>query len=437
MTNGLEPAQPPERKRIAVFLDGTWNTLDDNTNVWRLKALCAQRGTDGVRQVAFYSRGVGTSRFEKVRGGVLGVGIDRNVAQAYEWLIETYEPDDEIFIFGFSRGAYTARSLAGFIALCGLLKPGAPLGTAQLFDRYRKGDETRTIRWLKEQEKAGTLIDAEREERWMLTYSMPVPVKMVGVWDTVGSLGVSTLTDHDWSKILGYSRLPDLSKIPGISKLRLLSRSSFAFLHTGLRLPIQNGYHALAIDEHREAFKPTLWTKKFRDGVTPPEMAPARKVANVEQRWFVGAHANVGGGYRDDLLSQLPLHWILEKAANHGLAFRSDVVLEPGVLEMHPRDSYGEFGFGAYRRISQPFYRPIGAPPEISGGDRDETVNETIDASVFERWRADRSYRPQNLEDWARRYGVEPGALTDSVFAHEPHTVVPKVTSSATQAPSV
>ncbi|MBN4096055.1 DUF2235 domain-containing protein [Methylobacterium sp. OT2] len=418
MTNGIEPAQPPERKRLAVFLDGTWNTLDDNTNVWRLKALCAQRGTDGIRQVAYYSRGVGTSATEKVRGGVLGVGIERNVSRTYEWLVENYEAGDEIFIFGFSRGAYTARSLAGFIALCGLLKPGAPLGTGQLFARYRRGDERRTIRWLKAGDANGTLTDASREERWMLTYAIPVPVKMVGVWDTVGSLGVPT------------PAIRVLDKIPG------LSRSSYAFLHTGLRLPIENGYHALAVDEHRAAFKPTLWTKKFKDGATPGEIAPPRPVAAVEQRWFAGAHANVGGGYRDDLLSQLPLHWIMEKAARHGLAFRADVVLEPGALEMRPRDSYGEFGFGAYRYVAQPFYRPIGAPPEVSNGERDETVNETIDASVFERWRINRDYRPQNLADWARRYGVEPGALVDAVFAHDPHTVVPEASKDKADAPS-
>lgn len=406
MMKGIEPAQPPEQKRLAVFLDGTWNTLDDNTNVWRLKALCAQRGTDGVRQVAYYSRGVGTARTEKISGGVLGVGIERNVSRAYEWLVENYEPGDQIFIFGFSRGAYTARSLAGFIALCGLLKPGAPLGTGQLFARYRRGDERRTIRWLKARDADGTLTDASREERWMLTYAMPVAVKMVGVWDTVGSLGVPT------------PAIRLLDKIPG------LSRSGYAFLHTGLRLPIENGYHALAIDEHRALFVPTLWTKKFKDGVTPGEMAPPRPVANVEQRWFVGAHANVGGGYRDDLLSQLPLYWILEKAARLGLAFRADVVLEPGVLELRPRDSYGEFGKGLYRYVAQPFYRPIGAPPEVSGGERDETVNETIDASVFERMRADPNYRPRNLEDWGRRYGVEPLAIQGAVLAHAPHTPV-------------
>lgn len=418
MSNGIEPAHPPERKRLAVFLDGTWNTLNDNTNVWRLKALCAQRGTDGLRQVAYYSRGVGTARTEKVSGGVLGVGIERNVSRAYEWLVENYEPGDEIFIFGFSRGAYTARSLAGLIALCGLLKPGAPLGTGQLFERYRRGDERRTIRWLLARERDGTLTDATREERWMTTYAMPVPVKMVGVWDTVGSLGIPTPA----------IRLID--KIPG------LSRSSYAFLHTGLRLPIENGYHALAVDEHRAAFAPTLWTKKFREGVPLTEMAPPRPVANVEQRWLVGAHANVGGGYRDDLLSQLPLRWIMEKAAGHGLAFRADVVLEPGLLEVRPRDSYGEFAKGLYRYVAQPFYRPIGAPPEVTQGERDEIVNETIDASVFERWRADPTYRPQNLQDWGRRYRVEPGALTDAVFAHDPQTVVPVSTKGETDAPS-
>jgi len=418
MSNGIETAQTAERKRLAVFLDGTRNTVDDNTNVWRLKALCAPYGADGARQIAYYSVGVGTTRTERVRGGALGFGIERNVSRAYEWIVENYDPGDEIFIFGFSRGAYTARSLAGFIALCGLLKPGAPLGTSQMFARYQRGNETRTIRWLKAHETSGTLTDATREERWMLTYSTPVPVKMVGVWDTVGALGVP------------IQAITLLDMVPG------LSPSSYAFLHTGLRLPIENGYHALAIDEHRAAFKPTLWTKKFKDGVTPGEMAPPRAVANVEQRWFAGAHANVGGGYRDDLFSQLPLRWIMKKASHHGLAFRADVVLEAGVLEMRPRDSYGEFAKGLYRYVAQPFYRVIGAPPEVSGSDQDETVNETIDASVFERWRADRGYRPQNLTDWGRRFKVEPGAVTDTVFAHDPHTVVPETTKDATDAPS-
>lgn len=401
MSNEIETAEPPARKRLALFLDGTWNTVGDNTNVWRLKALCADRSTDGLRQVAHYSRGVGTTFGEKVRGGLFGVGIDRNVAAAYECLVETYEPADEIFIFGFSRGAYTARSLAGFIALCGLLKPGAPLGIGQLFERYRGGDEDRTIWKLHAWQKAGTLKDASLEERWMLAYAMPVHIKMVGVWDTVGALGVP------------------------FGRIRGLSRSGYKFLHTGLRLPIENAYHALAIDEHRKAFAPTLWTKKIRAGVPATAMAAPRPVTSVEQRWFVGAHVNVGGGCRSDLLAQIPLRWLMEKASAHGLSFRTDVVPDALTWQAAISNSYREFMGGVYRFANRPFQRVIGAPPQVSEGGHDETVNETIDASVFERWRADPKYRPQNLQAWQEGTGVDPATVQTAVLAHAPYTAVP------------
>lgn len=401
MSNEIKTAEPPARKRLALFLDGTWNTVGDNTNVWRLKALCADHSTDGLRQVAYYSRGVGTTFGEKVRGGLFGVGIDRNVAAAYEWLVETYEAGDEIFIFGFSRGAYTARSLAGFIAICGLLKPGAPLGIGQLFERYRQGNEDRTIWNLHAWQKAGLLKDDTLEERWMLAYAMPVNIKMVGVWDTVGALGVPFGT------------------------IRGLSRSGYKFLHTGLRLPIENAYHALAIDEHSKAFAPTLWTKKIRDGVPANAMAAPRPVTSVEQRWFVGAHANVGGGCRSDLLAQVPLRWLMEKASVHGLAFRADVVPDPLTCQAAISNSYQEFMGGAYRFASRPFQRVIGAPPQAAEGGHDETVNETIDASVFERWRADPNYRPQNLKAWHAQAGVDPATVQTAVLAHAPHTAVP------------
>lgn len=400
MPNESAPPESPGQKRIALFLDGTWNTVSDNTNVWRLKALCAERSADGARQVAYYSRGVGTTFGEKVRGGLFGVGIDRNVSAAYEWLIETYEPGDEIFIFGFSRGAYTARSLAGFIALCGLLKPGAPLGVGQLFERYRQGNEDRTIWKLHTWDQAGELKDATLEERWMLTYAMPINIKMVGVWDTVGALGVPFGT------------------IPG------LSRSGYKFLHTGLRQSIQNAYHALAIDEHRKAFAPTLWTRKIRDGVPASAMAAPRPITSVEQRWFVGAHANVGGGCRSDLLAQVPLRWLMDKASAHGLGFRADVVPDLHTWQAAISDSYREFMSGAYRFVSRPFQRVIGAPPQASEVGHDETVNETIDASVFERWRGDPKYRPAGLADWAQRHGVEPGSIMSPVLAHDPRTAV-------------
>src|ERR1700722_19986117 len=100
-------------KNLAVFLDGTWDTVGDNTNVWRIKSLCADKGADGQPQLNYYSVGVGTSIGEKIRGGVLGYGVDRVVRDAYQWLIENYDEGDNLFLFGFSRGAFEARSLAG------------------------------------------------------------------------------------------------------------------------------------------------------------------------------------------------------------------------------------------------------------------------------------------------------------------------------------
>src|ERR1700730_10460553 len=129
-------------KRIAIFLDGTWNTVDDDTKVCRMKSLCVADAT----QVIYYSKGVGTSRGERLSGGMIGFGLDDEVIRAYQWLMEQYAEGDQVFIFGFSRGAFTARSLAGFISKCGLLKLGSPISLKQLYGRYRKGATEHTIR---------------------------------------------------------------------------------------------------------------------------------------------------------------------------------------------------------------------------------------------------------------------------------------------------
>src|SRR6266404_5998389 len=102
----------PGNKRIALFLDGTWNTVNDNTNVWRMKSLCAVTAD----QISYYSAGVGTEYGQTLSGGMFGYGLDDEVIRAYEWVMENYAADDRLFIFGFSRGAFTARSLAGFIS---------------------------------------------------------------------------------------------------------------------------------------------------------------------------------------------------------------------------------------------------------------------------------------------------------------------------------
>jgi len=103
------------KKRVAVLLDGTWNTVNDNTNVWRLKSLLASQGRDGLEQISYYSVGVETAFGERLCGGMFGYGLNDEIIRAYEWLIDHYNVGDELFIFGFSRGAYTARSLSGLI----------------------------------------------------------------------------------------------------------------------------------------------------------------------------------------------------------------------------------------------------------------------------------------------------------------------------------
>ena len=199
----------------------------------------------------------------------------------------------------------------------------------------------------------------------------------------------------------------------------MLSSSNYAFLETDLRINESFAYHALAIDEHRESFRPTLWTRVAHPSA-PDRDFPPRKLADVEQRWFVGADANVGGGYDSDLLAQPSLRWMLGRAASHGLAFRRDVVVDEGVSEAAIADSYGTFLGGWYRRIPRnpPFQRAVGLPPtSIGGGVERQTINETIDGTVFDRWRADRLYRPIGLEDWSRRLGIDPATITGAASA--------------------
>src|SRR5262245_47203887 len=378
------------KKRLALFLDGTWNAVDDNTNVWRLKSLCSAESDDGARQLVYYEIGV-----NGFWGGAFGKGLDKCITDGYEWLIDHSNPEDELFIFGFSRGAYAARSLAGLIAKCGLLKPGAPLGVKQLYERYKRADDP-TIWQLRETPAAATEI----EEQWVLKYSQAIHVKVVAVWDTVGALGVP------------------FGHVPGVS------RSTFKWLHTGLRLPIEHGFQALAIDEHRHAFAPALWTvRKPKD--PKAVVAPPRALASVEQRWFVGAHANVGGGYKSDLLAQIPLRWMMKKASLHGLGFRNDVDLDGDVLKAPISDSYREFMHGTYAALTSRYHRPIGEAPRETADGTHSNVNETIDASVFDRWRGDSKYRPPNLSNWAAQHKLSLTALNNSVRADEFQTAVP------------
>lgn len=377
-------------KRIAIFLDGTWNTLNNNTNVWRLKSLSAPDARD---QVVYYSQGVGTRVGEKVRGGVTGHGLDNEIIDAYTWLTEVFETGDEIFLFGFSRGAYAARSLSGLISKCGVLKPGAPLSIEQLYARYsRRAD--RTIRALL---RDGPSSYTTLEERWVVRYCVPTNIKFVGVWDTVGSLG---------------NPLARPSK----------NVARYLFLDTHLYLSNEFAFHALALDEHRRRFEPTFWTRTVDNDAE--QQAPSRTLEQVEQRWFVGAHANVGGGYPSDILAQAPLKWIMDKASAHGLRFRSHFDVDPPDPNAPVTDSYASFGVALLRMFSKRYYRPVGAEPAVGTRRTTSRINETIDASVFEKWRGNPAYRPPNLQAWADRHKVDPASMTETVLACNPKVVV-------------
>ncbi len=178
------------RKRLALFFDGTWNEPPDHTNVRRLRLMLAEHGDEGIPQRAFYDRGVGTRWYDKLTGGLIGSGLSENVCDGYRWLTENYDLHDEIYIFGFSRGAFAARSLAGLIATCGLLAPDAPISFAQLFERYQRGEQARPIYQLLHMKDQPEQLDFEERALLRSSYYFRNLIKMVGVWDTVGSIGV-------------------------------------------------------------------------------------------------------------------------------------------------------------------------------------------------------------------------------------------------------
>ncbi len=380
-------------RRLAVFLDGTWEQAIGNTNVWRLKSLCASAPESN--QLIFYSAGVGTSFGQTLRGGIFGYGIDDMLTLAYQWLVENYSGNDEIFIFGFSRGAFAARSLSGLISRCGVLKLGAPLSINQLYARYRRGNDALSIHELIEPGRDHATFT--NEERWLVRYSNPVPVKFTGVWDTVGALATN-------------------------NAFHLITGGDHSFLDVNLRRTQENEFHALAIDENRKVFDATLLSQ-YVPGTNPsaPFTSP-RSLDSVEQRWFVGSHGNVGGGSYDDLLAQLPLRWLMRKAETHGLVFRQPLDVDEDAGSGAIDDSFKAFMGGTYALLhgEQRHWRAIDRPPEPRTETTVHTINETIDASVFERWRNDGKYRPQNLADWAQRHSVNIEDLGTSCLASDP-----------------
>jgi uncharacterized protein (DUF2235 family) len=259
-------------ERIVVCCDGTWNADDsqtDDTNVAILaRAVHGSQQTD-VLQIVLYLRGVGTTglKLETWIEGVTGVGVDDNIRSAYQFIAQNYVPGDEIYLFGFSRGAFTARSLVGLITACGILfrQSLGALPEAWIYYRSSKPHSPATFAT-----KYGCHLDPS--------------ITFLGVWDTVGSLG-----------------------IPG-SLLAASNKEKFAFHDTNPSALVKRAVQALAIDEHRHDFTPTFWTGDVPQGVS------------IEQVWFAGAHADIGGGYKTRSLADIPLVWMAKQAEAEGLS---------------------------------------------------------------------------------------------------------------------
>ena len=392
--NAGPPEKPRPSKRLALFFDGTWNEPSDHTNVRRLRLMMAEHGTDGIPQRAFYDRGIGTRWYDRLSGGLIGAGLSDNVRNGYRWLTENYDLHDEIYIFGFSRGAFAARSLAGLIATCGLLAPDAPISFAQLFERYQRGLQARPIYQLIRMKNDADQLDFEERALLRSSYYFRNIIKMVGVWDTVGSIGIP------------------IGNIPNISQRAL------RFHYTRLTRAVEHSNQALALDEHRRPYWAVLWTEFFPDSAYEHPQ-PQNDTRFVEQRWYSGAHANLGGGYRSDPLPDRPLAWLQDKAAQRGLGFRRQATVAPDDLDCLPTDSFAEFLDGLWQVIAlgRRFTRWVMSDPvprisratTTSGPVKGwvQTVNERIDRSVFERCQRHPDYRPAGLEEWAQRKGLD------------------------------
>lgn len=261
-------------KRLLCFLDGTWDEPHDTstlTNVVKLMQAVPRRDPAGVEQIAHYEIGIATDStgWQSFLEGAAGLKVADRIKSAYRFLCSNYQPGDEILLFGFSRGAFEARSLANMLDLVGLVRNGDEAGTNTAWIAY----ETNT-----------TATDRVALNAARSSSHFPVRIRCLGVWDTVGNLGLPVITEN---------RGPN---------------SWFAFHDTTLQPSVDVALHALAIDEPRGAFAPTLWTLKNGEKLPPGQI--------VEQVWFAGNHSNVGGGLVESGLSDISLVWMAGRV-NH------------------------------------------------------------------------------------------------------------------------
>jgi uncharacterized protein (DUF2235 family) len=324
-------------KRIVVCCDGTWNTPDQlrggqpvPTNVSKVALAVAPKDPTDREQRMFYHRGVGTNRWEHIRGGGFGFGLSRDVRDTYRFLVQNFEPGDKLFFFGFSRGAFTARSTVGFIRNCGILRREHADRVDEAYALYRS-------------RKSRTHPRSIEAQLFRRSYSYETRIHFIGVWDTVGALGIP---------------------LSGLRLINVLNRR-WQFHDTDLSAIVDGAFQALAIDEKRGPFQPAIWT--------PP--AANADHQRLEQVWFAGVHSDVGGGYPDPALAEIALLWMVDRARDCGLVFESDAFtplppggdealrhtyryVAPNVLEQLHESRKG------FYRLSRPFIRRLGATDE-------------------------------------------------------------------------
>ncbi len=334
-------------RKLVVCCDGTWNTPRTDTNIFQTyvflrdhlttpsevgdkkegATICSGTARDGSEVKLFYDRGVGTNWFTRLAGGGAGIGLSENVRDAYHFLAENYTPGAEIYVFGFSRGAYTARSLCGFIKAAGLLERPSRADVARAYvDTYITAQHVlaspggwnldRVRGWLVEQ--AGDAVGRVGRDVAGLPRHTGVKIHFIGVYDTVGALGVPlTHAAHINEPIVGFHD------------------TNFGDL-------IEHAVHALAVDEKRGPYVPTLWTM--------PAGASLSSGQSVLQVWFPGVHSDVGGGYRNKGVGHITWDFMMRQAARRGLVIDPD---EPTpTLDLEPLPAQHESFNDHWRRLS-------------------------------------------------------------------------------------
>ncbi|MBD81477.1 MAG: hypothetical protein CL840_21340 [Crocinitomicaceae bacterium] len=337
-------------KRIVICFDGTWNRPerlgekdDYPTNV--LKFARGIAPTDGgTKQVVFYDWGIG-SYHAGATGGGFGKGLEKNVMDGYRFLVHNYEPNDQIYLFGFSRGAYTARSLCGMINNCSILKSSHANMIEEAFELYKNPDHS---------------ANGDYSINWKTQNSVETQTKVhfVGVWDTVGSMGVP------------FSFLGFLNRKHAFYDHKIGSNISFA-------------RHALALDEIRNDFYPTIWEPK--DGV------------DLKQVWFAGAHSDIGGGYPPDeadksRLSDISMKWMKKEAFDKGLKFDTDF----GNVQLNPNSHLNDSYSGMIKLLGKK-QREIPDPAKIPT---------LLHQSVADR--IQQGYKNKTLKKFEKKYGRLP-----------------------------